>query len=65
LKLADFEYELNSDDLDASDQKKGPKTEKFREEKLNKDFELKRGVEFISLREFKLACREWNVYSFV
>ncbi|CAI8591544.1 unnamed protein product [Vicia faba] len=56
--------ELESSDADESDmddKPSKPKYEKFRSELLNKDFQFKLGMEFISLSEFKDAIRDWSV----
>ncbi|XP_058733150.1 uncharacterized protein LOC131604746 [Vicia villosa] len=66
-KGEDVDYaseELESDDADESDiddKPSKPKYEKFRSELLNKDFQFKLGMEFISLTEFKDAIREWSI----
>ena len=66
-KCEDVDYaseELESSDADESDmddKPSKPKYEKFRSELLNKDFQFKLGMEFISLSEFKDAIRDWSV----
>jgi hypothetical protein len=46
--------ELDSSDPDASDSEKGIKYEKFRKEQLSKHFQFKLGMEFKSIKEFKM-----------
>ena len=53
--------ELNSSDLDNSEDEKGPRFEKFKKEKLNKNFKFKWGMEFNSLDDFREAIREWTI----
>ncbi|CAI8615148.1 unnamed protein product [Vicia faba] len=66
-KCEDVDYaseELESSDADESDmddKPSKPKYEKFRSKMLNKDFQFKLGMEFISLSEFKDAIRDWSV----
>ncbi|KAI5398781.1 hypothetical protein KIW84_064240 [Lathyrus oleraceus] len=58
--MEDDEYvsdELDNSDPDESDDEKGegPKFEKFRKKKLNKDYQFKWGMEFNSLTDFRDA----------
>lgn len=56
-----YSDELDISDLDASDNKKGPKYDKFRVEELDKNYKFKIGLEFLSLDEFKETNTEWPV----
>lgn len=53
--------ELGSSDPYAFEYKKLSKYEKFRKEKLGKDYESKMGMEFNSLSGFKDGIIEWSV----
>ncbi|MCI21746.1 hypothetical protein A2U01_0042916, partial [Trifolium medium] len=53
--------ELNSSDPDASDSEKAPKYDRLRMEELTASYKFKKGLEFASLEEFKLAITDWAV----
>ncbi|XP_058776962.1 uncharacterized protein LOC131651313 [Vicia villosa] len=60
----DDEYiseDLLSSDPDNSEDEKGPRFEKFKKEKFNKDFKFKWGMEFNTLDDFREAIREWTI----
>ncbi|KAI5388074.1 hypothetical protein KIW84_073964 [Lathyrus oleraceus] len=63
-KGEDDEYvsdELDNSDPDVSDDDNGPKFEKFRKDKLNKNFKFKWGMQFNYLDDFREAIRECSV----
>ncbi|KAK2455719.1 hypothetical protein QL285_003145 [Trifolium repens] len=63
-KFDDGEYEseeLHSSDPDASDEERGVRYEKFRNEQMKKKYKFKYGMEFNSLAEFREAIRDHNV----
>ncbi|KAI5415887.1 hypothetical protein KIW84_041067 [Lathyrus oleraceus] len=53
--------ELESSDLDASDEEKDTKYPKFKMEDLDKNYKFGVGLEFVSLDEFKEAITEWSL----
>jgi hypothetical protein len=63
-KFEDDEYEseeLGSSDPDASDEERGVRYEKFRNEQMGKKYKFKFGMEFNSLQDFIDAIRDHNV----
>ncbi|KAI5401315.1 hypothetical protein KIW84_065967 [Lathyrus oleraceus] len=48
-----YANELDNNDHDASDNEKRPKYDKFMVEELDRNYKLKMGLEFTSLKEFK------------
>jgi hypothetical protein len=46
---------------DASDEERGVRYEKFRNEQMRKKYKFKYGMEFNSLAEFREAIRDHNV----
>lgn len=56
-----YSDELDSSDPDESGDEEGPKFERFRKEKLNKDYKFKWGMEFNSLVDLRDAICEWSV----
>lgn len=63
-KFEDDEYEseeLGSSDPDASDEERGVRYEKFRNEQMGKKYKFKFGMKFNSLQDFRDAIRDHNV----